>query len=254
MLLAILGLSAVSFVVSWVVTCFIRPVAVRVGFVDKPGGRKIHANPKPLGGGVAIFLGIAAPMAAGLAYVHFCDPPTLRFISGNAAVPPWAAHWPGIRQQTPPALGILGAALLHAPAGADRRPQGDGALPEARRPTGRHVVPRRRPEPPGADVPGPGAGLGPVPSMVATILWIARDHQRVQLPGQHGRPVRRRSPPSARRRSSSPPSPSSHGSSPPALALLARRAAGVPLLQLPARHHLHGRQRQPAASASCWAC
>ncbi len=35
----------------------LRPLAVRLGFVDKPGGRKQHQNEVPLIGGIAIFFG-----------------------------------------------------------------------------------------------------------------------------------------------------------------------------------------------------
>ena len=49
-------------------------IAPRLGFVDKPGGRKTHANPKPLGGGVAMFIGFALPMLVGLAVVRFYHP------------------------------------------------------------------------------------------------------------------------------------------------------------------------------------
>ena len=70
MTLAILGLPLVSFAISWTLTLFIRRVAPRLGWLDNPGGRKIHAAPKPLGGGTAIFLGIALPLVGGLAYLH----------------------------------------------------------------------------------------------------------------------------------------------------------------------------------------
>jgi len=36
----------------------IRRYALRIGFVDRPGGRKIHASPVPLLGGVAIYIGV----------------------------------------------------------------------------------------------------------------------------------------------------------------------------------------------------
>ncbi|MBW5448999.1 undecaprenyl/decaprenyl-phosphate alpha-N-acetylglucosaminyl 1-phosphate transferase [Cohnella sp. CFH 77786] len=36
----------------------VRSVALRAGFVDRPTGRKIHAEPVPLSGGVAIFAGV----------------------------------------------------------------------------------------------------------------------------------------------------------------------------------------------------
>jgi UDP-GlcNAc:undecaprenyl-phosphate GlcNAc-1-phosphate transferase len=64
MISAILGLGAASFVISWVATYAMIRIAPRIGFVDKPGHRKIHHQPKPLGGGVAIFLGVAIPLLA----------------------------------------------------------------------------------------------------------------------------------------------------------------------------------------------
>src|SRR5215472_1583580 len=67
---AILALSVLSFVLAWAGTFLMRHLSPRIGFVDKPGGRKIHANPKPLGGGVAIFLGVTLPMLAAVALLH----------------------------------------------------------------------------------------------------------------------------------------------------------------------------------------
>ena len=102
MRLPILGLIALSFVISWLLTFAMTRIAPRLGFVDKPGGRKIHANPKPLGGGVAIFLGFAIPLLALLIASHIVTPtdPTL------------AAYVGGVKEKTPLALAILGAALL----------------------------------------------------------------------------------------------------------------------------------------------
>ena len=108
MLFAILGLLAASFVISWLATWMIRPLAAAIGFVDRPGGRKIHSNPKPLGGGVAIFLGFALPVLVGLAYVRTAPPPP------DEPTIPWRAYWSGAGDKTPLALEILGAAaLLH---------------------------------------------------------------------------------------------------------------------------------------------
>jgi len=101
MLLPILGLVVVSFLISFGATAIIKRVAPRLGFVDKPGHRKIHHAPKPLGGGVAIYLGVVLPMLAGLLYVN----------TGAAGVgrlsPDLAAHEAGIRFQTPLAIGLL---------------------------------------------------------------------------------------------------------------------------------------------------
>src|SRR3954465_6463207 len=62
MILPILSLTLVSFVISWALTFIVRRVAIRVGFTDKPGHRKIHSKPIALGGGIAIFLAFAMPM------------------------------------------------------------------------------------------------------------------------------------------------------------------------------------------------
>jgi len=66
MIRTILCLPIASFILSWIATFFIRRIAPKIGFVDNPGHRKIHSNPKPLGGGIAIFLGIALPLIAAL--------------------------------------------------------------------------------------------------------------------------------------------------------------------------------------------
>ena len=65
---AILGLIVLSFAISWILTFALKRVAPRLGFVDKPGGRKIHANAKPLGGGVAIICSFAIPLMAALVW------------------------------------------------------------------------------------------------------------------------------------------------------------------------------------------
>src|SRR5437588_13109872 len=77
LILAVLSLGVVSFAIAWVVTFAMKRIAPRLGFVDKPGGRKIHANPKPLGGGVAIFLAFALPLLVGLAVVKWGHPERL---------------------------------------------------------------------------------------------------------------------------------------------------------------------------------
>jgi UDP-N-acetylmuramyl pentapeptide phosphotransferase/UDP-N-acetylglucosamine-1-phosphate transferase len=69
--LGIFALISSSFAVAILLTRLMISLAPRIGFVDKPGGRKIHDNPKPLGGGVAITLGIVLPLLAGIITVHF---------------------------------------------------------------------------------------------------------------------------------------------------------------------------------------
>jgi UDP-GlcNAc:undecaprenyl-phosphate GlcNAc-1-phosphate transferase len=71
--LAALALAASAFAMSLGLGAAARSLAPRVGLVDRPGGRKAHRAPTPLGGGVAIWLsvvlvvGLAAALAALLA-------------------------------------------------------------------------------------------------------------------------------------------------------------------------------------------
>jgi len=76
-------------------------IAPRLGFVDKPGWRKIHANPKPLGGGMAMVLEFAIPLLAILAFIGLSQ---TQFVE--------AAYWMGVRRQTPMALTFIGITLL----------------------------------------------------------------------------------------------------------------------------------------------
>ena len=48
---------AVALLASLGLTVPIRQLALRYGMVDKPGPRKVHLNPIPLLGGIAIYLG-----------------------------------------------------------------------------------------------------------------------------------------------------------------------------------------------------
>src|SRR5579862_7081783 len=103
MIRAILSLGVVSFLIAWGVTWAMKRIAPRLNFVDKPGYRKIHRKPIALGGGVAIFLGFAVPMAAAVAACGFATAP-------RGSLP--AAYIGGVRQQTPMALAMLGAMLF----------------------------------------------------------------------------------------------------------------------------------------------
>jgi UDP-GlcNAc:undecaprenyl-phosphate GlcNAc-1-phosphate transferase len=49
---------------SLVLTIPVRRLALRVGLVDKPGPRKVHQEPTPLLGGMAIYLGVVLSMLA----------------------------------------------------------------------------------------------------------------------------------------------------------------------------------------------
>ena len=63
MTFVLLSLVGVSFLISLCLTAAMKRLAPKIGFVDKPGHRKIHSNPKPLGGGVAIVWGFVLPIS-----------------------------------------------------------------------------------------------------------------------------------------------------------------------------------------------
>lgn len=80
-----------------------RAVAPRLGLVDRPGGRKAHAQPTPLGGGVALGLTLALVAAAGAAVLQFR--------------PTWLPaellpHVPGLLARGPQFAGVLGLSGL----------------------------------------------------------------------------------------------------------------------------------------------
>lgn len=61
MSLTLRGLTA--FALAAIGVCMARMVSRRVGFVDRPGPRKPHAAPVPLGGGVGVALGLTVALA-----------------------------------------------------------------------------------------------------------------------------------------------------------------------------------------------
>ena len=51
---------AVSGVVAFVATPFVRRLSLRLGWIDHPSDRKVHPKPTPTAGGLAIFVGVLA--------------------------------------------------------------------------------------------------------------------------------------------------------------------------------------------------
>lgn len=62
MLSFVFGSFLTAFVVSLVLTPVIRRLAAPLGLVDQPGLRKVHVTPTPMGGGIAVFLGLLIPL------------------------------------------------------------------------------------------------------------------------------------------------------------------------------------------------
>ena len=79
--------AAPSLAISWLAAWWLRRLAPRWGLVDRPAARKVHTEPTPLGGGLAIWLGVVLPLAVGqiLLSVWHANPP---------AVEAWLSGWP----------------------------------------------------------------------------------------------------------------------------------------------------------------
>jgi UDP-GlcNAc:undecaprenyl-phosphate GlcNAc-1-phosphate transferase len=163
MIIPILCLGAASLVLSFILTWVMIRLAPRLGFVDKPGGHKQHANPKPLGGGVAIVWGMILPLLATLAYIDLAGE---QIVTRYADQPYIVALVTGGQHQTPLTLGFVGAILaLHAMGLIDdRKPLGPFVKLIAQIVIAAVLVL-------GFKMRALTA-LGAIPSIVLTILWI----------------------------------------------------------------------------------
>lgn len=56
--------AAVPFLLALLLTALVRRLAPRMGLLDEPGGRKAHAAPVPLGGGIAVVAALGLTWAA----------------------------------------------------------------------------------------------------------------------------------------------------------------------------------------------
>ncbi|HEY3263833.1 MAG TPA: MraY family glycosyltransferase [Actinomycetota bacterium] len=63
-MLAYLVVAGVAAVVTFGATPVVRAMSVRLGWIDRPSDRKVHPKPTPTAGGLAIFAGVAAALAA----------------------------------------------------------------------------------------------------------------------------------------------------------------------------------------------
>ncbi|VAX38525.1 Undecaprenyl-phosphate alpha-N-acetylglucosaminyl 1-phosphate transferase [hydrothermal vent metagenome] len=86
-----------AFVVSWAVTRIMRKFARRWGLVDQPADRKVHKRSTPLGGGVAIVLGVVIPL--GMIQI------IAWFLGSTGSYPEWIPsfvldHLEGVRERS----------------------------------------------------------------------------------------------------------------------------------------------------------
>jgi len=102
-----------SLLISWLAVPAARRLALRWQLVDRPGVRKVHTTPTPMGGGLAIWLGVVVPLALGQLIVALV-------VSGGPAgtwlaevVPSFAhAHLGGLAHKAPALWALLGGGTV----------------------------------------------------------------------------------------------------------------------------------------------
>lgn len=109
--------AAGSFALSALLTWMVRRAALRIGFVDRPGGHKAHLVPVPLGGGVAIFASLVLPLLAAilvgtLARIWLPDEILERILPLGTRTARLVDLLDGVAVKGPSALAILGGAVV----------------------------------------------------------------------------------------------------------------------------------------------
>jgi UDP-GlcNAc:undecaprenyl-phosphate/decaprenyl-phosphate GlcNAc-1-phosphate transferase len=104
------GAAGGTFVAALLLTWLARRLALRIGFVDRPGGHKSHREPTPYGGGSAIFLAAWGAFAALLAGTALISDAWVEARFGGAA----RAYLGGVEKRSLQMLVILiGGFVLH---------------------------------------------------------------------------------------------------------------------------------------------
>lgn len=101
-----------SLLVAWMAGYLMRHFAPHLGLIDKPGERKVHTEPTPLGGGVAIWLGVVVPLAIGQILLGL-----LLSTGEEGKLPDWLPeiirqHAAGIWQQTGKLWSVVAAGTV----------------------------------------------------------------------------------------------------------------------------------------------
>jgi len=101
-----------SLVVAWLAGYGVRHFAPQWGLVDQPGERKVHTVPTPLGGGLAIWLGVVVPLSIGEILLAW-----ILNSSEGEKLPEWLPeivrqHAPGIMQQTGKLWAVVGTGTV----------------------------------------------------------------------------------------------------------------------------------------------
>jgi UDP-GlcNAc:undecaprenyl-phosphate/decaprenyl-phosphate GlcNAc-1-phosphate transferase len=119
----ILGAIVPSACVSWAAAWFVRRVGPRLGFVDRPGARKIHTQPMPTSGGLAIWLGLVVPLGLGEILLWLLRERSAASLPQSLVNSGIAEHLPGLWQRSADLWLLLGGgtALMILGLADDRR-------------------------------------------------------------------------------------------------------------------------------------
>lgn len=102
-----------GFIIAFVVTSFglwvLRPVAVSIGLVDKPGGHKTHNGEIPLIGGIAMYLGLVVPLVVYQPFPHWG---TYIFASGLLLITGAADDYRELRVSTRMLMQLLAGLVM----------------------------------------------------------------------------------------------------------------------------------------------
>lgn len=102
-----------GWLISWGAVWGVRRLALRWQLIDRPAARKVHTTPTPLGGGLAIWLGVLSPFAVGqvLLWVYTAGGAAGAWIAAHT--PAFArAHLDGLVYQSTSLWVLLGGATL----------------------------------------------------------------------------------------------------------------------------------------------
>ncbi len=84
-----------SFLISLFVVGFVRSAALQLGLLDKPGHRKIHTTPVPLGGGLGISSGVIGTFALGTLFCFLAPSTPI----GSLLPETLTVHLPGMQDK-----------------------------------------------------------------------------------------------------------------------------------------------------------
>ena len=118
----IISAGVYALLASAILTGVVRKLAVAKGFADMPGHRKVHTKPIALGGGIAIYLTVIAPLAILCGAVMLMTPELAARLLGDT----FASHLPGLKERAPQLLVfVLVSTILHVTGLVDdRKPLG----------------------------------------------------------------------------------------------------------------------------------